>query len=130
MPSETIHIPLLGEGTPVWRPVPAEQLLDGTFRILGEVPDDEEWAFKPGELVVVRQHVFSDGIKGLVADRLAIEDACIRVELASDELRIICNALNEVCNGVGLGEEFETRMGSTIDTSRKLLARLSAFRNS
>jgi len=92
--------------------------------------DDEEWALKPGELVVVRQHVFSDGIKGLVADRLAIEEACIRVELASDELRIICNALNEVCNGVGLGEEFETRMGSTIDTSRKLLARLSAFRNS
>jgi len=39
MPSETIHISLLGEGTPVWRPVPAEQLLDGTFRILGEVPD-------------------------------------------------------------------------------------------
>jgi hypothetical protein len=36
------------------------------------MPDDEEWAFKPGELVVVRQHVFSDGKRGLVADRLAV----------------------------------------------------------
>jgi hypothetical protein len=73
MPSETIHIPLLGEGTPVWRPVAAERLLDGTFRILGEMPDDEEWAFSPGEVVVVRHHVFSGGVKGMVADRLASE---------------------------------------------------------
>jgi|KBSMisStandDraft_5_1062788.scaffolds.fasta_scaffold1325115_1 hypothetical protein len=72
MLSETIHVPLLDEGTEVWRPVPAEPSLDGTFRILGEMPDDEEWAFKPGELVVVRQHVFSDGKRGLVADRLAV----------------------------------------------------------
>lgn len=129
MRSETIYIPLLGEGTPVWKPVVAERLLDGTFRILGEMPDDEEWAFKPGELVVVRQHVFSDGKSGLVADRLAIE-ACIRVELTPDELRIICNALNEVCNGAGLGDEFETRIGSTVDFSRDLLARLSAFEKS
>jgi hypothetical protein len=126
MHSETIYIPLLGEGTPVWKPVAAELLLDGTFRILGEMPDDEEWAFKPRELVVVRQHVFSDGKSGLVADRLAIE-GCIRVELAPEELRIICNALNEVCNGVGLGDEFETRIGSTVDFTRDLLARLSAF---
>ena len=126
MHSETIYIPLLGEGTPVWRPVAAERLLDGTFRILGEMADDEEWAFKPGELVVVRQHILSDGKSGLVADRLAIE-GCIRVELTPDELRIICNALNEVCNGVGLGDEFETRIGSTVDTSRNLLARLSSL---
>ncbi len=91
--------------------------------------DDEEWAFKPGELVVVREQVLSNGKDGLVADRLAIE-GCVRVELAPGELRIICNALNEVCNGVGLGDEIETRIGSTFELSRDLLARLSAFEKS
>jgi hypothetical protein len=129
MHSETIYIPLLGEGTPVWKPVTAERLFDGTFRMLGEVPGDEEWAFKPGELVIVGQQVFSDGKSGSVADRLAIE-GCLHAELTPDELRIICNALNEVCNGVGLGDEFETRMGGTVEVSRNLLARLSAFEKS
>ena|ERR1035438_3290254 len=76
MPSETIHISLLGEGTAVFRPVAAERLHDGTFRILGEMPDDEEWAFKPGEIVHTRQHVFSDGMKGIVADQLAFDPTC------------------------------------------------------
>jgi hypothetical protein len=126
---ETIYIPLVGEGTSVWRPAAAERLLDGTFRVLGKIPDDEEWAFKPGELVVVRQHVFSGGESGLVADRLVIEGRTY-VELGPEELRIICNALNEVCNGVGLGDEFETRIGSTVDISRNLLAHLSAIEKS
>lgn len=119
----------MGEGTSVWRPTAAERLLDGTFRVLGKIPDDEEWEFKPGELVVVRQHVFSGGESGLVADRLVIEGRTY-VELAPDELRIICNALDEVCNGVGLGDEFETRIGSTVDISRNLLARLSTIEKS
>ena len=46
------------------------------------------------------------------------------VELTSDELGIINNALNEVCNGIDLQGEFETRMGCTIDEARQLLARI------
>lgn len=69
MQFETIHIPLLNEGTEVWRPVVAERSPGGTFRILGEVPDDEEWAYKPGDIVRVKQHVFSDGTSGLIPDR-------------------------------------------------------------
>jgi hypothetical protein len=76
MPSETIHIRLLGEGTEVWRPVAAERIHDGTFRILGEMPDNEEWAFKPGEIVVTKRHVFSDGMNGIVADQLAFDPTC------------------------------------------------------
>jgi hypothetical protein len=76
MQSETIYIPLLNEGTRAWRPVVAQRSLDGTFRILGEMPDDEEWAYKPGDNVVVKQHVFSDGLSGLIADRLANEHTC------------------------------------------------------
>jgi len=79
-----------------------------------------------GELVVVRQHVFTDEKSELVADRPAIEGR-IHIELSQDELRIICNFQNEVCNGVGLGDEFEARIGNTVDTSRNFLARLSAF---
>jgi hypothetical protein len=71
MPRITIHIPLLNEGTTVWGPAEAEQLGDGTFRILGAIPDDEEWAFVPGDRVVAVPHVFSDGANGLIADRLA-----------------------------------------------------------
>lgn len=76
MPSETIYVRLLGEGTAVWRPVAAERLHDGTFCILGEMPDGERWAFKPGEMVVTRQHVFSDGLRGIVADQLAFDPTC------------------------------------------------------
>lgn len=76
MPSETIHIRLLGEGTEVWRPVPAERLQGGNFRILGEMPDIEEWAFRPGEIVHTKSHVFSEGVEGMAADQLAFDPTC------------------------------------------------------
>ena len=69
MPAATIYMPLLDEGTTVWRPVEAERLPDGSYLIIGEVPDEEQWEFQPGERVAVRQHVFSDGTRGMVADR-------------------------------------------------------------
>jgi len=40
------------------------------------MPDDEERAFKPGEMAVTRQHVFSDGMKGMEADRRVVEPTC------------------------------------------------------
>jgi hypothetical protein len=33
------------------------------------------------------------------------------IDLATHELTIIKNALNEVCNGINLENEFDTRMG-------------------
>lgn len=49
-----IYIALLAEGTPVWRPVAAQQQADGTFLILEQdVPEDEQWQFLPGERVMV-----------------------------------------------------------------------------
>jgi hypothetical protein len=50
----------------------------------------------------------------------------ISVNFAPEELRIVCNALNEVCNGLDLRDEFETRIGSTLDAAQELLARLGA----
>jgi hypothetical protein len=44
------------------------------------------------------------------------------IEFTSDELATINNALNEICNGVGLPQyEFDTRMGCSIEEARSLL---------
>jgi hypothetical protein len=43
------------------------------------------------------------------------------VTISSDELSIINNALNEVCNGIDLRGEFDTRMGCTLQEARELL---------
>ncbi|MGB6691242.1 MAG: hypothetical protein WBE76_25695 [Terracidiphilus sp.] len=48
----------------------------------------------------------------------------MRVQLATEELRIICNALNEVCNGIDLQGEFETRIGARVEVAKGLLAKL------
>jgi len=52
--SETIYMPLLNEGREVWRPVAAVPLGDGRYRIAGEIPEDEEWEFLPGDAVIGR----------------------------------------------------------------------------
>ena len=46
------------------------------------------------------------------------------VELTNDELGIINNALNEVCNGIDLKGEFDTRMGCTVEEVRAVLAKI------
>jgi hypothetical protein len=63
----TLFMPLLNEGTEVWRSVEAEPLGDGTFRILGPTPNSEEWAFGPGSIVSCEPQVLSDGEEHLVA---------------------------------------------------------------
>lgn len=52
---ETIYMRLVDEGSDAWRPVDAERRPDGSFQVLGPVPDGETWAFPPG--VVVRCEV-------------------------------------------------------------------------
>ena len=58
----TIYMPLLNEGTSVWRPVSALLLGEGRFRVTGAPPDDEEWAFSPGVTVLV------DGDRRIIAE--------------------------------------------------------------
>jgi len=60
---KTIYIQLLGEGTQVYRPVPALEITPNIFEIQGDDiydPDDEEWKFGPGTQVIVEQR-FLDG---------------------------------------------------------------------
>jgi len=49
----TVYVRLLNEGTDVWRPVEAARLSETTFRLSEDpAPDDEEWTFQPGDIVV------------------------------------------------------------------------------
>ena len=56
-----IYMPLLDEGTDVWRPVEATHLKDETYRVEGEVPEDERWMFAPGFLVRCELRTLSSG---------------------------------------------------------------------
>jgi hypothetical protein len=47
----TGYVVILDEGTDVWRPVRAEQIGPGPFRLLGSVPANERWQLQPGEVV-------------------------------------------------------------------------------
>jgi predicted transcriptional regulator len=49
----------------------------------------------------------------------------IMVALSRDELRILSNALNEVCNALDV-EEFATRMGAEPSEAKSLLKQLVA----
>ena len=72
MTSTALLMPLLNEGTHVWRPVSAELLDDGTYQILGTMPDDEEWTFAPGSIVAAQLRTFDNGEEQLVAVPLAL----------------------------------------------------------
>ena len=48
----------------------------------------------------------------------------MKVELTKNELGIINNALNEVCNGIDLEGEFDTHMGCTVEEARELLVKI------
>jgi hypothetical protein len=52
------------------------------------------------------------------------------VELSKVELLILNNALNEVCNGINLKGEFETRMDCGVEKARVLLAKIGLFASS
>jgi len=60
--SQTIYMELLDEGTDVWRPVQVEPLADGTFCVLGPVPQEEKWTFSPGTIVKCKNLKLSGGV--------------------------------------------------------------------
>jgi hypothetical protein len=63
----TIYVPLVEEGTEVWRPANAVRVSPGVFRLGGPVPEGESWAFAPGESVRCAVRVFSGGAQALAA---------------------------------------------------------------
>lgn len=65
-----LYIELLEEGVACWRPVAAEDLGSGLYRLVGAVPDGEVWEYQPGDVVNAREKTFADGERGLVATRV------------------------------------------------------------
>ena len=67
-----VLVELQDEGVDVWRPVHAERLPDGSYRIVTDNPDpeDEHWAFPTGSIVRCEERTF-DGKPQLVAVALA-----------------------------------------------------------
>lgn len=47
----TVYVASMGEGTNAWRPVAAEPVGSGLFRLVGSVPEGENWEFQPGQVV-------------------------------------------------------------------------------
>ena len=56
-----------------------------------------------------------------------VENGCMLLELTKDELGIINNALNEVCNGFDLEGEFDTRVGCTVEQARAVLEKIDGL---
>ena len=71
----TILIKLLDEAVDVWRLVDAARGGDGEYRVLGQIPDGEVWAFQPGDVVRCRNRDFADNKTGLVAFARVQHDA-------------------------------------------------------
>jgi hypothetical protein len=65
-----VYVRLLGEGTVVFRPVPARKVADSIYLLQGEdiFSSDEDWEFAPGTTVNVEARVLSrDPVPVLVA---------------------------------------------------------------
>ena len=65
---KTIYVQLLNEGSEVYRPVLSKKINDFLYELLDNNydPEDEEWEFLPGTIVVVEEKILS-GEKELVA---------------------------------------------------------------
>jgi hypothetical protein len=63
MGTRTIYVYLLDEGTDTWRPVEAEELESGRYRIVGPAaPEGETWEFPPGSIVRVEVKTLMEGV--------------------------------------------------------------------
>ncbi len=63
METTTIYMDLPDEAVDVWRPVRAEDLGEGHYRVLGPVPADEIWEFQSGLVVRAQMERLSGGDK-------------------------------------------------------------------
>ena len=58
----TIYMPLLNEGTEVWRPVEAMKITDLGYMVTEPAPPEEDWAFQPGHILRCEERTLRDGI--------------------------------------------------------------------
>ena len=58
----TIYMPLLNEGTEVWRPVEAMKVGELGYMVTENAPPDEQWAFQPGHVLRCEQRQLGGGV--------------------------------------------------------------------
>ena len=63
----TICVRLLSDASSPWRPVQAEQVADGVYRIVEAIPPGEQWEFFPGETVRCRRRPIMSGAEAMCA---------------------------------------------------------------
>ncbi len=56
---------------------------------------------------------------------VSLEGGRALVELTCDDVATMNNALNQVCNGIHLEGEFDTRMGCSVEEAKGLLAKIN-----
>jgi len=59
-----VYVRLLGEGTEVFRPVPAIRVEDSKYILQGQEileSEEEDWEFAPGTMVITESRVLSGG---------------------------------------------------------------------
>jgi hypothetical protein len=54
-------MPLLNEGTDVWRPVEAMKIGELGYMVTENAPPDEEWAFQPGHILRCERRQLNGG---------------------------------------------------------------------
>ena len=59
----TIYMPLLNEGTDVWRPVEAMKITDLGYMVTQPEPAEEQWAFQPGHILTCEERQLDDGLR-------------------------------------------------------------------
>ena len=69
VPRAVVYVAMLDEGTPVWRPVAAEQVGVCAYRLLDPTPEDESWEFASGSTVLCCPRPSSDGETTMTAVR-------------------------------------------------------------
>ena len=57
----TIYMPLVSQGTAVWRPVEAMKVGELGYMVTERVPADENWAFQPGQILRCEERSLDDG---------------------------------------------------------------------
>ena len=60
----------------------------------------------------------------------SLDSGLALVELTVQDISTINNALNEVCNGIHLEGEFDTRMGCSVEEARDLLDEIHSLAES
>ena len=73
MDTKMIYIPLLDEGTVVFRPTQAEMISEMVFRVLPTEnfnPNDEHWAFPPGSIVKCENQMISGKLELVAKEKV------------------------------------------------------------